>query len=425
MSKQGVTPLAVLSSTFILMMISSMTLMRYRLSPELGYHYGGAEFAVSPIDIILILAVFISLPLNLQINKLDGPIDFAILFYLIVMVLVSISSQSILYSAFEIVRLIKYFIFFMWVRAYITSGGSLFLAMSLMVLVQLFLSIFQLSSGQTIGGDGEAQDLNLLSGGVVRVVGSFGHPGVLAQFLNVTSVFFLVSALAKHNWKINLLMYALSSYVLLVTYSRTGLAVQALALLLCISIFVYAGRIKIGIRLFAIIFFALLAITALVSFRFDELYERFLYADDESGLIRIALAEIAYKMFQENPLFGVGLNSFTEVMSSYDETKLSNFWPHPVHNIYLLILSETGLIGFLAFIYLLFIALKSCILNLKSKTDKVYIEITFAFLGLFAIMLYGILGWSWRLDPIQTLFWMILAIISGISKSKFIGKGLK
>jgi len=58
-------------------------------------------------------------------------------------------------------------------------------------------------------------------------------------------------------------------------------------------------------------------------------------------------------MFKERPVTGVGLNNFTVVMDQYGYIPATTRFLQPVHNIYLLILAETGLTGLLGFAYLI------------------------------------------------------------------------
>jgi O-antigen ligase len=59
-------------------------------------------------------------------------------------------------------------------------------------------------------------------------------------------------------------------------------------------------------------------------------------------------------MFIAHPFLGVGVNNFF-----INETWLSPSLPlQPIHNIFLLVLSQTGIIGLLAFGYLLFRTIK-------------------------------------------------------------------
>ena len=58
-------------------------------------------------------------------------------------------------------------------------------------------------------------------------------------------------------------------------------------------------------------------------------------------------------MFLKNPLFGVGINSFLPSLPDFI-IQQKTFFIQPVHNIYLLILSQIGIVGFSFFVFLLF-----------------------------------------------------------------------
>ena len=75
-------------------------------------------------------------------------------------------------------------------------------------------------------------------------------------------------------------------------------------------------------------------------------------APESSFSRRSELTKIALKMFTDHPLSGAGLNNFTVVMDQYGYVPATTRFLQPVHNIYLLILSETGLIGAMGFGYL-------------------------------------------------------------------------
>jgi hypothetical protein len=68
---------------------------------------------------------------------------------------------------------------------------------------------------------------------------------------------------------------------------------------------------------------------------------------------RSQLAKIALEMIRYRPLTGIGLNNFTPIMEKYGYVSASTRFLQPVHNVFLLILAETGLLGLLGFLYLL------------------------------------------------------------------------
>ena len=91
---------------------------------------------------------------------------------------------------------------------------------------------------------------------------------------------------------------------------------------------------------------------------------------------------IAYKMFSDSKFFGQGPNSFRNLCSE-DKFRLSvngdGCSTHP-HNIYMQLLGETGLIGFLflliAFFYI-YSLLISCLLNIQKKNKNLENKIYF------------------------------------------------
>lgn len=69
---------------------------------------------------------------------------------------------------------------------------------------------------------------------------------------------------------------------------------------------------------------------------------------------RIELIKSALVIIKENLLLGVGLNNFIPNLVKVNKHYI-NFWElQPVHNIFLLVLSEVGLIGFIVFVGLIF-----------------------------------------------------------------------
>lgn len=64
---------------------------------------------------------------------------------------------------------------------------------------------------------------------------------------------------------------------------------------------------------------------------------------------RQQLNVIGLHMWTDHPFVGVGLNNFEQVMGPYQRQGII-FFNNPVHNLYLLYLAETGLVGFVGFL---------------------------------------------------------------------------
>ena len=64
---------------------------------------------------------------------------------------------------------------------------------------------------------------------------------------------------------------------------------------------------------------------------------------------RVELNDLAFAMIADHPITGVGLNNFEQVQDDYDRYGVI-FADNPVHDIYLLVTAETGVIGFAGFV---------------------------------------------------------------------------
>jgi putative inorganic carbon (HCO3(-)) transporter len=89
--------------------------------------------------------------------------------------------------------------------------------------------------------------------------------------------------------------------------------------------------------------------------------------------------EIRYKLWKgtvgllkEHPLFGAGLNGFKEVYGAeYRLSALQEEFQYP-HNIILNFWSETGLLGLLTFIYLMFLIFKNFLQTYLKSSQKIF-----------------------------------------------------
>jgi len=119
----------------------------------------------------------------------------------------------------------------------------------------------------------------------------------------------------------------------------------------------------------------------------------------------------AYKMFIDNKILGVGLKNFRIFCDNnkYKESELSCS-THP-HNTYIQILVETGIIGFLFLLYLLFYFCKYTLQHLFMKFRGKYYFTDFEICILSAISIY-----LWPFIPTGNVFtnWLSVAMIINV-----------
>lgn len=115
---------------------------------------------------------------------------------------------------------------------------------------------------------------------------------------------------------------------------------------------------------------------------------------------RDSLMAASYEIVGEYPLLGVGANNFTSFVDDYQKTNDLRF-TQPVHNVFALILAESGIFAFLAFIILFF----------ETYKETVGKESIPFFLSLTAIMLLMSFDhYFWTLQQNTLLFFFVLGL---------------
>jgi O-antigen ligase len=179
----------------------------------------------------------------------------------------------------------------------------------------------------------------------LRPYATFPHPNVLAAFLVIAlpTIIFLDQYLnsSKNILTHNESFIKLSSLVGftagILTFSRVAI------LIIIIELFLY---LRAKIKVFA--FIVLLALPFLF-IRFSSAFN----FDSLSLTRREELAEVALSLFAAHPLLGVGLNNFINQIAISELIAGPSRFLQPVHNIFLLSLSETGILGYVGFLIFL------------------------------------------------------------------------
>jgi len=117
---------------------------------------------------------------------------------------------------------------------------------------------------------------------------------------------------------------------------------------------------------------------------------------------RIDFTSASYRMIKDNFLFGVGFNNFTVFVDKYNYDSSDLRFSQPVHNIFLLIFSESGIFGFLLFISLIGFSLKRLV---NSSYFHVFL------ISLLQIVLLGSFDhYLFTIHQTLLLFWIIFGL---------------
>ena len=236
------------------------------------------------------------------------------------------------------------------------------------------LGVLQYATGQSVNvfktGHGES-GLLALSGdaNVYRASGTTPHPNGFASLIAPLLLLnILVYQENTENRRLRLIGMVLGFLSLLFSFSRGGW----LGFIVAIIIFLFMRNNHNVRKPGGIIGLVIIASIVICSF-LPVLYERLLKDDMNAAMSRIPLMKLAFNMIKEHPIIGVGLNTFSNVKRKYTTPDLEGLYSDQVHNQYLLVFAETGIIGLAGFLWIIICMFKessSCIRQNRSNVIK-------------------------------------------------------
>ena len=132
--------------------------------------------------------------------------------------------------------------------------------------------------------------------------------------------------------------------------------------------------------------------------------------EDESAAMRLLFWGFASSLFLSSPVVGVGYGNFRAL---YDIPGIAS-GIFDVHNLYLQLLAETGLLGFTAFFFMIVHVIRKCLRALKQQTHDLKAVVNFAALAaVVSVLLHGFVDFLFIVSPQFTLlFWLVLALVA-------------
>ncbi len=231
----------------------------------------------------------------------------------------------------------------------ITSGVVILLVN---VLIQGILGVIQFKRGSSLGLGflGESQVVSGMTGSsfvelsgevFLRAYGTFPHPNVLGGFLLMTM--FLGVCLYNSRRKLaGGLLVIISFLFMIFTFSRISILLGGVVILVFIlKEFLFKKKSLLSFSLSPLLFLE----------RFGNLFN----GGDRSWSERLDLMKRSFRVIKENWLLGIGGGNFVKGMEGFVPRGSSGILlTQPVHNIFLLCVSEYGILGFLLIFYVLF-----------------------------------------------------------------------
>lgn len=257
---------------------------------------------------------------------------------------------------------------------------------------------------------------------VIRAYGTFPHPNVLAAFLllGLFSFYYLFLKSGDRSKSYKKIFLAIGIFIILsgliLTFSRTA---WVIALLLSLSGMIYLAFLKerhLAVKeLFLIFVFSIFILTAV--FR-PYIFERAKIVSGDSALsYRVVYNQLGIKLIKDTP-WGIGIGNqvfYSAKNGFYEFFGLNKVWEwQPIHNLYLLIASEIGVLGLAAFI----IFILKLIFGIVRKELKDPLVLVVNYQLLFSLLLFGLFDhFLWTLQPGRLMFWLTAGLVMGFNRT--------
>ncbi len=153
-----------------------------------------------------------------------------------------------------------------------------------------------------------------------------------------------------------------------------------------------------------------------------KLKGRFFSIKPSQNKDRLAMWDIGIKVWKDDPLLGVGPKNLKDVYNEYAEKEPNKYPPYMghIHNTYLQILADRGIVGFLFYVAMLFTYMGYFFVNFKSMTN---LSLKYLAFGGFSVILvftiFSFTEYSFGDNEFVMLFWSLLGTsIAAISNYK-------
>ena len=291
-----------------------------------------------------------------------------------------------------------------------------------------------------------------------RLQSFFGHSGWYAEYLTFCMPLAITALLLPikftYRFILCLILMIIGEYVLILTYQRGGWLSYPLTLFVVwTAIYIFKlyedGRSESFLKLFKsalkkilislpiTIVISLVLVKVIAGDQAQKLIDKYKYrvAEIANTNDRTEFIKAGFDFGLLHPILGGGIDSFAlqyEREVAAKDGRLFNKYNLPLHgsahNFYMQIFSGTGMLGLLSILSLMFIVIRTSILNLKEqkKLPLNKLSILLSSIGFItAIAIYGMVQEIFYVQVLQVLFFTVLFIFSAVFNDLLLSTGLK
>jgi O-antigen ligase len=344
------------------------------------------------------------------------------------------------WGVYEMARILRMGLILVYVRYNVRRDEWIAIAagFAAVVLVQASIGVPYVLTGRKFGlaylfgGEDQLSSIKRVlddsgAGGPRRADGTLGHPNTFALYLLLVGpLFYALTGTPVRRWlRVACAVVGLTALACIAaTLSRTSWAIVLVQLGLVGVGLPALGLLRtkqaVGVTLVAAFLgvLSLLPFTGAIERRFENFGEQVGYRTEHD--------RIAIEIWQRSPIVGIGLNHYSEALSRYDLPEIHMFnelgefvrqgmeiritaW---VHNLYLLILAETGAIGLAAFLFFVLGSIRAGVRAI-AVPDGPWRGAGFGLLvGLIGALLHGLQEAAVWVDPITYSFVLVVGLLA-------------
>ena len=274
--------------------------------------------------------------------------------------------------------------------------------------------------------------IDVEGGHFLRAYGTFPHPNILAAFLllGLFSFYYFWLNRPVRGWPFSALkqlffgdlFIAIGLFVILLglvlTFSRAGwLIASILSAAFIIYLSIDKNYRKQSLRLFILLF--AICYMLYVIFGWAIAPRAQISSGEPAVSQRLVYNQLGFDLIKNHPV-GTGIGNqpiFAVENNLYQNLGMNESWQwQPIHNIYLLIATEIGVLGLISFlVFLVRLLIFKFQLLISKKNEKISnwkLEIGISSIMLIALLMFGFFDhFLWTLQPGRLMFWLVIGLM--------------
>lgn len=247
-----------------------------------------------------------------------------------------------------------------------------------------------------------------------RVTTFFGYPNANGLLIAPIILLTIGNLLTNKSLKSLILSpLAIILGILTIIFAQSTGALVGVICGILFLLFYYSRTRKITL-IATIIFLIVILLSPFSPFKQKINYQK-LDLNSTSLEIRLNQWPETLKMLKDNPIFGVGLANYQNKFKPYHQFEFIEIFLYP-HNIFLNFWSEIGLLGLMAFIWLIIVFFVYGFKKLKESNPPLLLLTIIG--SMVTLLIHGLADVPYFKNDLAILFWMIIGLVIIVSKNK-------